>query len=151
MAIVAEKTSSLVLIADQQGKIVWTNNSFRAKLDYSLPEAEQLSLIDFLHAKNISRRSFKSIHDSLSKSGVFVGEIEFVKKNNTAIHLYVDFTAIHDKDGNLDHFISVNHDITPIKEAEEQLKNSLQLERQLNLFKTQFINLVSHQFKIAKG
>lgn len=147
MAIVAEKTSSLVLIADQQGKIVWTNNSFRAKLDYSLPEAEQLSLIDFLHAKNISRKSFKSIHHSLSKSGVFVGEIEFVKKNNTAIHLYVDFTAIHDKDGNLDHFISVNHDITPIKKAEEQLKNSLQLERQLNLFKTQFINLVSHQFR----
>lgn len=147
LAIVAEKTSSLVLIADHEGKIVWTNNSFRAKLDYSLPESEQLTLMSFLKAKNISRSSFKLIHDSLKKSGVYVGEIEFIKKDNTKIYLYIDFTAIYDNKGKLAHFVSVNHDITLIKNAEDQLKNSLQLERQLNVFKTQFINLVSHQFR----
>jgi PAS domain S-box-containing protein len=147
LAIVAEKTSSLVLISDPEGKIVWSNNSFRSKLGYSLSEVDQLFLIDFLRAKNISKRSFKLIRDSLKKSGVFIGEIEFIKKDNTKVYLYVDFTAIYDKDGNLAHFLSVNHDITPIKKAEDQLKNSLLLERQLNLFKTQFVNLVSHQFR----
>lgn len=147
LSIVAEKTSSLVLIADHDGKIIWTNNSFRAKLGYQLPETDQLTLIDFLHAKNISKRSFKSIKDSLKKNGVFVGEIQFVKKDNTKISLYIDFTAIYDDEGNLAFFVSVNHDITAIKKAEDQLKNSLQLERQLNLLKTQFINLVSHQFR----
>lgn len=147
LAIVAEKTSSLVLIADHEGKIIWTNNSFRAKLDYTLPQADELTLISFVQAKNISKRTFKLIHDSLQKNAVYVGEIEFTKKDNTKVYLYIDFTAIYDNKGNLAHFVSVNHDITPIKKAEDQLKNSLQLERQLNLFKTQFINLVSHQFR----
>ena len=147
LAIVAEKTSSLVLIADHRGKIIWTNNSFRAKLNYSLPEVDQLWLSSFLLGKNIPKRTFKLIHDSLKKSGLYVGEIEFTKRDNTKVYLYIDFTAIYGNDGEVAHFVSVNHDITPIKRAEEQLKNSLQLERQLNLFKTQFINLVSHQFR----
>lgn len=147
LSIVAEKTSSLVLVADNNGAIVWTNKSLRTKLDLSFDEIKHLKLINFLQAKNISKRTFVLINRSLKKNGVFVGEVEFLKNDSTKIFLYIDFTAIYDDQGKLVNYVAVNHDITPIKTAEEQLKNSLQLERQLNQFKTQFTNIVSHQFR----
>jgi signal transduction histidine kinase len=59
----------------------------------------------------------------------------------------VTITPILDHKGDVQNFIVVENDITTIKEAEENLKMTIEKERELNRFKSQFVNLASHEFR----
>src|SRR5690606_25905062 len=43
--------------------------------------------------------------------------------------------------------LSIAHDITPRKQAEEELRNALQRERELHDLKSRFISTASHEFR----
>lgn len=147
LAIVAEKTNSLVLIANRENRLIWTNISFRKILGFTATEVNKLTLVSFLYFENISKKSFRLIYNSLKISGVYAGEIEFTSRDKNKIFLYVNITAIWNEKGIITDYIFVGHDITATKNAERQLVRSLEKERELNQLKTLFINLVSHQFR----
>ncbi len=50
-------------------------------------------------------------------------------------------------DGRAEHILGVSTDITELKRAEEEMQNALQKERELNEMKSQFVDIVSHEFR----
>ncbi len=147
MAFVAEKTNGIVMITDAQKKIIWINNSFEKILGYTSEEVIGYDPAVFLQGPETSAATIQEIACSLQHSGTFSGEILNYTKNGTKIWLYLNIAAVYDDSGKLINYVAVENDITLIKKAEQRLQKAMEKERELNRFKTQFVNLASHQFR----
>ena len=147
MAFVAEKTNGIVMITDDQKKIIWVNNSFEKILGYASGEVIGFDPAVFLQGPETSPATIQEIACSLQRSGTFSGEILNYTKNGTKIWLYLNIAAVYDDSGKLINYVAVENDITLIKKAEQRLQKAMEKERELNRFKTQFVNLASHQFR----
>ena len=53
---------------------------------------------------------------------------------------------IHGKDGEVNAVLGISRDITARKQVENELKNALQKEKELNELQTNFISMITHQF-----
>lgn len=147
MAFVAEKTNGIVMITDAQKKIIWVNSSFEKILGYTSEEVIGFDPAVFLQGPETSPATIQEIASSLQKGGTFSGEILNYTKDGTKIWLYLNIAAVHDDSGKLINYVAVENDITVIKQAEQRLQKAMEKERELNRFKTQFVNLASHQFR----
>lgn len=147
MAFVAEKTNGIVMITDHEKKIIWVNNSFERVLGYRSEEVMGFDPADFLQGPETSSETIREIACSLQNTGTFSGEILNYTKNGNTIWLYLDIAAVYDDAGKLINYVAVENDITLIKMAEQRHQKAMEKERELNRFKTQFVNLASHQFR----
>ncbi|MDR4518802.1 MAG: PAS domain-containing protein [Nitrosomonas sp.] len=147
MAYVAEKTSGIVMITDPERRIIWINNSFERILGYRTEEVIGRNPAEFLQGPDTSAETIREISDSLKSTGSFSGEILNYTKNGDRIWLYLNIAAVHDDSGKLINYVAVENDITQIKLAEQRSQQAMEKERELNRFKTQFVNLASHQFR----
>ncbi|GJL76869.1 MAG: hypothetical protein NMNS02_29750 [Nitrosomonas sp.] len=147
LAYVAEKTNGIVMITDPDRKIIWINKSFEKILGYRSDEVIGRNPATFLQGPETSTETIREIARSLQNTGSFSGEILNYTKSGDKIWLYLNITAVYDDAGKLINFVAVENDITLIKMAEQRLKKTMEKERDLNRFKTQFVNLASHQFR----
>lgn len=147
MAFVAEKTNGIVMITDAERKVIWINDSFERILGYSAEEVAGVDPGKLLQGPETSTETIADIADSLRHTGTFSGEILNYTKSGDKIWLYLDIAAVYDDTGAIVNYVAVENDITVIKLAEQQLQESMEKERELNQFKTQFVNLASHQFR----
>lgn len=147
MAIVAEKTNGIVMITDPERRIIWVNNSFEKILGYKIEEVVGIDPGIFLQGPETSVETIQEIAYSLQNTGTFSGEILNYTKNGVKIWLYLNIAAVYDDAGKLINYVAVENDITLIKMAEQRLQKTMEKERELNRFKTQFVNLASHQFR----
>ncbi len=147
MAIVAEKTNGIVMITDPEKRVIWINNSFEKILGYKSEEVIGVDPGIFLQGPETSIETIREITRSLRDTGTFSGEILNYTKNGDKIWLYLNIAAVYDDSGKLINYVAVENDITLIKMAEQRLQKAMEKERELNRFKTQFVNLASHQFR----
>ncbi len=147
MAIVAEKTNGIVMITDPERRIIWVNNSFEKILGYKTEEVIGIDPGIFLQGAETSVETIREIAYSLQNTGTFSGDILNYTKSGTKIWLYLNIAAVYDDAGKVINYVAVENDITPIKMAEQRLQKAMEKERELNRFKTQFVNLASHQFR----
>ncbi len=59
----------------------------------------------------------------------------------------VTITTLYDTHGNLRGFAKITRDITEQQNAEEEVRNALKRERELNELKSRFVTMASHEFK----
>ena len=147
MAIVAEKTNGIVMITDPEKRVIWINNSFEKILGYKSEEVIGIDPGIFLQGPETSIETIREITRSLRDTGTFSGEILNYTKSGDKIWLYLNIAAVYDDSGKLINYVAVENDITLIKLAEQRLQKAMEKERELNRFKTQFVNLASHQFR----
>lgn len=148
LAIVAEKTHSIVLIMNSEKQVTWINDSF-----YKMFALQSDNVVGYHPAellKPFGKNSSKFISNLiliLDSCGKFSGEMRVSSKDRTRIWLFIEITAIYSDENVVTGYIAVMNDITLVKNAELLLKRSIEKERMLNRLKTQFISLASHQFR----
>ncbi len=147
LATVAEHTSSIVIITGPDRSIEWVNDSFTSKLGYTLNEVKGLDPGIFLSGPETSINTIKAILETTEQGKPYSGEILNYTKDKKRLWLYLELTPILNSEGVLCNYVAVENDITLIKEAEEKLRNSVDKERELNQFKSEFVHIASHQFR----
>jgi PAS domain S-box-containing protein len=148
LAIVAEKTNSIVMILDNKKKVTWINDSFEKILGTHTSNFTGRDPIELLKPHDENSGFFPKMMRTLDSSGLFSGELKVCGKDGVGIWLFIDITAIFSADNKkTTGYIAVMNDITLIKQAEILLRKSIEKERMLNRLKTQFISLASHQFR----
>jgi PAS domain S-box-containing protein len=147
LATVAEHTSSIVIITGPDRSIEWVNDSFTSKLGYTLDEVRGLDRDLILNGPETSIQTIKSILESTAYGKPYSGEILNYTKDKRKLWLYLELSPIFNDNGVLCNYVAVENDITLIKEAEEKLRASVDKERELNQFKSEFVHIASHQFR----
>jgi PAS domain S-box-containing protein len=145
-AIVTDNTRSVVIITDSQIRIQWVNKAFTDVTGYTLDDAigKELSL---LHGPETDKKALKKNFKRLKNKEGFSAEVLKYSKTGRKYWMQINITPIFNEEGELVNFISVENDITQLKQVEENIKNNLQKEKELNELKSQFVSIASHEIR----
>lgn len=145
-AIVAENTHSVVIISDPQLRIQWVNKAFTDVTGYTLNEIIGKDPA-FLHGPETDTTAITKIYNHLQDHKSISTEILNYSKTGRKYWMQVNVSPFYNANGELVNFISVENDITPLKQAEDNIRNSLQKEKELNELKSQFVSIASHEIR----
>jgi PAS domain S-box-containing protein len=146
LSLVAKQTASMVLITDPETRIEWANEAFEKTSGYLLTEVLGKKPF-FLSGPETSSEVLERIIQSTETGTPFSGEKLCYKKDGTAFWVYLTSNPVFDDNGNIVNWVYVETDITPIKNAEFIIQQSLDKEKALGELKSQFVSMASHEFR----
>ena len=120
-ASVFENTIEGIIITDQQGTIESVNAAFTAITGYQ-PEEVVGRNPSLLQSGRQGREFYERLWRQLLKEGQWSGEIWNRRKSGEAYPQWLAITMLRNEAGEISRFVGVFHDITDIKQSEEQLK-----------------------------
>lgn len=123
LSLVASKTNNSVVITDADDRIEWVNESFVILTGYSLNEVKGLKPGRILQGPETDQATIKRITENLRKRESFTEEIINYSKSGRKYWLRLDISPVFDDKKQLNHFISIQTDISPQKEFENQITN----------------------------
>lgn len=147
LAMVAQKSKTMVMLCNKDLQVEWVNDAFSNVTGYCLDEVKGKTPEEFLHGEETDLVTNKIARGKIATGQSCNYEILNYSKNKEKYWVYVDVTPYFNASNELDGYIMVKTDITPKKQAEEEMKSALEQERKLGELKTKFVNLASHEFR----
>ena len=114
-SLVADKTNSSVVIGDAQGRVVYVNRGFTRLTGYTLEEAIGRKPGEMLQGRHTDPRTVARVREHLQLRRPFYEEILNYGKNGEPYWISLSVTPVVGADGAVEHFVSVQADITATK------------------------------------
>jgi PAS domain S-box-containing protein len=146
LALVASNTNNAVIITDENHSIQWINKAAEDISGFSLETLPDKSIRELLNQLSVTDFVLLDIEQRLKKEGQINTEFSIKDRHGKNHWLYGNVNSVTEKD-KVKNYVYVLVDITPFKEAENQLMLSLEKEKALNELKTRFVTLTSHEFR----
>ncbi|MGP8216857.1 MAG: PAS domain S-box protein [Bacteroidia bacterium] len=135
-----------------------TINVFDKELNYVFVEGMELFKYGITSEKLVGtsylKRLPEEIRDFMKEKLMEV----FEGKNNTTFevsfkdrHYVMNVVALHNSEGNVEQILLVERDSTQQKKGEDEMRKTLEKERQLNELKSRFVSMASHEFRTPLG
>jgi PAS domain S-box-containing protein len=143
LSVVARETDNAVMIITPKGNVEWVNEGFEKLYGYEFEEirGENYSTLWKLNYQQDIKKKFNScIQEKTTK----IFESQNISDSGKTIWVQTTLTPILDSQGNVDQLISIDSDISFIKEAEEEIK------KQKDLIEKQNSELEEHRNKLEK-
>ena len=121
-AIVYENTSDGIVITDEKHKIISVNESFTSITGYSKSEVIGKSP-SILKSGRHNKFFYKSLWDSVKRSGRWQGEVWNKRKNGEIYPELLTINTIKDKTGKITHHMGVFSDISSVPIKDEHLEH----------------------------
>ena len=152
----------MIISADENGTIKLFNPEAALNLGYRDTDViDKRSLVMFHDQHEIERKrkilqEEYSIHIAddfavlVEKSRRNIYEEEeytYIRKDGTSFQASLTITAVKDNNGIITGFLSIAHDISERKRAEEDLRKALEKEKELSELKSRFVSMASHEFR----
>jgi PAS domain S-box-containing protein len=148
---VADGSPDFVCITNLQAEMLYMNPAGRKLLGHALDaDLVGLSYETFATADFIRRaddHGFKLAMDT----GFWQDDVTFKRLDGSEFPVSLVGIGIKSEDGTPLYFSGVCRDITERVAMEQQLRSSLSDERDLNELKTNFVNMISHEFRTPLG
>jgi PAS domain S-box-containing protein len=122
LSFAAEKTPSGSLIRDNEGKVIWMNESSERILGYSLSEMKGKAFGTMLLGDDSDMNVFNSAVNAAKENRTYEIELKVYKKDGTPIWVFISNSPFSNENGVVERQIGVIVDITERKKADEQLK-----------------------------
>jgi PAS domain S-box-containing protein len=122
LSFAAEKTPSGSLIRDNEGKVIWMNESAEHILGYTLSEMKGKAFGTTLLGDDSDMNVFNSAVDAAKENRTYEIELKVYKKDGTPIWVFISNSPFLNENGVVERQIGVIVDITERKKANEQLK-----------------------------
>jgi PAS domain S-box-containing protein len=120
LSLVASSTNNGVMITDKNGMIEWVNKSFERISGYSLDEIKGKKS-SFLQGTDTDPLTVNRISEKLKRYEIISEEIINYTKTGNRFWLKLDIAPVFDETNNLKNFISVQTDITELKDFESSI------------------------------
>ncbi|MCF2443792.1 PAS domain S-box protein [Dyadobacter sp. CY345] len=130
LALVASKTTEMIIIADANGVITWVNEAFEIRSEYKLSEVIGKKPSDLVHGpetdKETRTRIGKAIREKLPVNEAILN----YSKSGIKYWIDLNLNPVIDEFEKCTNFIAVMRDITVFKEAHEELSRTKELLEQ---------------------
>ncbi len=120
LSLVASKASNAVTITDVEGRVEWVNNSFISITGYAFEEVKGRKL-NFLQGPDTDLITVKKISEQLKRREAISVELINYRKNGEKFWLKLAITPVFNDEGDLKNFISIQSDISELKEFENSI------------------------------
>lgn len=147
MAVVASKTSNFVIICNANGEIEWVNDAFLMQSGYTIEEVLGKLPSDLLDGPETDQDVVQTLKDFTRMQIPFTGEKLSYMKDGSKVWQYLNVTPVFDDKGLLKNWVSVETNISLLKEAENRIREALEKEQQLGMMKSKFVSMASHEFR----
>ncbi|MEO0391866.1 MAG: diguanylate cyclase [Pseudomonadota bacterium] len=121
-----------VILADADGRIEWINASMKKLSGYSLEEMRGRKPKELLHGPETDLDVSASIRKTLATGKPVTEEVLNYNRQGEKYWARISISAQYDTDGKPTRYMSIQQDITPQKQAEEQLRNRTHELEELN-------------------
>lgn len=122
----------IIVLVDKFGYINYANKTLGDLIGINLDEAENKKITDLWHRDN--EESWKKSYEEVLQTKKPVSFSSFgIKKGGLQFEAFVQISPIRNSEGNIDHFLVVERDITEEKQKER--------------IKSEFISVVSHELR----
>jgi PAS domain S-box-containing protein len=157
-----DNAGAMIIATNEKGIVTLFNPEAATNLGYSEAEIINKHTLVLFHDKaEIESKRIElydkfglNIKDDFSvlveKSRRNIHEEEqytYIRKNRTSIPVSLTLTAITGNEGNITGFMAIAIDISERKKAEEDLRRSLEKEKDLSELKSRFVSMASHEFR----
>lgn len=120
-AIVFDNTDEGIVITDAQARIVSVNSAFTKITGYASEEVIGKNP-RFQQSERQEPAFYQLMWASLQQTGQWRGELWNRRKNGEVFPVWENISVVKDTEGRVTHYISIQSDITVIKQAEERLQ-----------------------------
>ncbi|MFN8544423.1 MAG: response regulator [Candidatus Binatia bacterium] len=121
LAHVASRTDNAVLITDATGHAEWVNDAFVRVTGYTLDELRGTVPSHMFDGAQIDPEDLTRMRDSIMTGQTWRRELRHARKDGTQYWGEIEIFPVHDGQGDLRHFISLERDITDRKRAEAEV------------------------------
>lgn len=144
-----------VIITDPKladNPIIFANAGFTKITGYTIDEAMGRNC-RFLQGPDTNPQTLEQLRSAVREGRAFNDVLLNYRKDGTPFWNELRITPVFDGDGQLISFVGLQNDITPRKEAEEdllereRLRVALEKERELGQVKNVFMSTISHEFR----
>lgn len=143
---IAENTTDLICQHNLDGTYLYVSKSSEAIIGYDAKEMIGKSPFTFFHPEDV-KLLIELIHGITDIDKVYSGIYRFLRKDQTYVWLETFAKLIVDSNNQIVGFQSSSRDISERIKAEEEIKQALKKERELNELKSGFVTMASHQFR----
>ncbi|AKQ45814.1 hypothetical protein TH63_09425 [Rufibacter radiotolerans] len=143
MALVASKTTTGIMVMDEERRIEWVNEAFEKSTGFTLEECLMRRPEEVLGGGDAQPGMLKTIKKRLAAGKSFKGEVFSYSKSGRKLWFYNEITPALDDSGSKK-IIGVRTDITDRKQKEEEMVRLAQDLSEQNRDLRQFSYIVSH-------
>lgn len=161
LSVVASATDNLVIITDAAGLTEWVNDAFISRTGYALADIVGRKPGTVLQGPDTDKNTIQRIRGAIAQHHSTQEEILNYTKAGEPYWVIIHITPIHDADGEVVRYISVQSDTTDRKRFESQLiKQNAELEQgriemrkaieaaeAANMAKSLFLANMSHELR----
>jgi PAS domain S-box-containing protein len=123
MSLVADRTSSGVVVSDANGLITWVNEGFTKMTGYSQEDVRGKRRLELSDKQPTDTEEAGQFQAGIESRKSFSVELSNIKKNGARHWIHMDVTPIFEA-GTLTKYISIESDVTPLHETQEQLEKA---------------------------
>jgi len=142
----AISVTSMVMITDHHGKIIFVNQNLCAASGYAKEELVGQSY-EKLNSKFQSEEFYDQIKETILNGNIWKGEVKEISKTGTTYWVDTTIVPLLNSAGKVYKFITIKIDITKIKKAEEKSEKSLALAEKALEIKAEFLSNMSHEIR----
>ncbi|MBF0307964.1 MAG: CHASE domain-containing protein [Magnetococcales bacterium] len=146
LSLAVEQSPSVVIIADTEGRIIYTNPRFSEVTGYPAEEVRGKNP-RFLKTGHTDAEEYRHLWSLLQKGEIWRGEMQNRRKNGATYWATVAIAPIRQEDGQISGYVSLQEDITLRKEAEQVLISAKEAAERANQAKSDFLNVMSHELR----
>ncbi len=128
---VVAQINEAVMISDNTGTILWTNEGFSTITGYRLEEVIGQKPEQFLVGPESQEEILKNIRLNMFKGEAVVEEMIHYRKDGSPYWAMISVKPIHNEIGDITHYISIETDITARKEKEIDLEAEISERKEL--------------------
>jgi PAS domain S-box-containing protein len=148
LAMVANTTTNMVVLADGEGRIAWVNPAFIRITGYSLEEVKGKKPGSFLQGPATDGAMIALMHEKLSR-GTGFKDVEIINYNKDGKPYWVSIEVqpIYDRAGQVTQFIAIQSDITERKATQHALLERNEELVKINAELDRFVYSASHDLR----
>jgi PAS domain S-box-containing protein len=147
LALVASRTASGVILADNEWRVEWINDGFTRIFGFTIDELKGHTPREFLTGPDTDRKTVELMEQACEAGRPYIGEVLCYAKDGRKVWVEQEIQPMMNERGERTGFMGMQQDITERKRHAEQMREAKDAAEKANVAKGQFLAMMSHEIR----